>query len=127
MVFAVLWESWKAPEGEIIESCTILTTSSNKLIEPLHDRMPLILHPQEYDIWLNREISEPEKLKSLYKPYPAERIEMYPVSSLMNSPKNDCPELIKPSGRRCQKHGHGNFLITKMDRVYAPQKTGLPI
>ena len=49
MVFAGLWESWKSPEGEKIESCTILTTSSNKLIEPLHDRMPVILHPQEYD------------------------------------------------------------------------------
>jgi putative SOS response-associated peptidase YedK len=96
MVFAGLWEHWKSPEGEIIESCTILTTSSNKLIEPLHDRMPVILHPQEYDIWLDREILDPEKLKPLYKPYPPKRMEMYPVSPQVNSPKVDSPDLIRP-------------------------------
>jgi len=96
MVFAGLWESWKSPEGEGIESCTILTTSSNKLIESLHDRMPVILHPQEYDIWLDREMTDPEKLKPLYKSYPAERMEMYPVSPQVNSPKIDSPDLIKP-------------------------------
>ena len=96
MVFAGLWESWKSPEGEVIESCTILTTTSNKLIESLHDRMPVILHPQEYDIWLDREITDPEKLKPLYKPYPADNMEMYPVSALVNSPRNDTPDLIKP-------------------------------
>jgi putative SOS response-associated peptidase YedK len=96
MVFAGLWESWKSPEGEAIESCTILTTTSNKLIESLHDRMPVILHPQEYDIWLDREMTDPEKLNPLYKPYPSERMEMYPVSDLVNSPRNDNSDLIKP-------------------------------
>jgi putative SOS response-associated peptidase YedK len=96
MVFAGLWESWKSPDGEVIESCTILTTSSNKLIEPLHERMPVILHPQEYSLWLDRETTDPEKLKSLYKPYPAERMEMYPVSPQVNSPKIDSPDLINP-------------------------------
>jgi len=96
MVFAGLWESWKSPEGEVIGSCTILTTTSNKLIESLHDRMPVILHPQEYDVWLDREMTDPEKLNPLYKPYPAERMEMYPVSDLVNSPRNDTPDLIKP-------------------------------
>ena len=96
MVFAGLWESWKSPEGEAIESCTILTTTSNKLIESLHDRMPVILHPQEYDIWLDREMTDPEKLNPLYKPYPAERMEMYPVRDLVNSQRNDTPDLIKP-------------------------------
>jgi putative SOS response-associated peptidase YedK len=96
VVFAGLWESWKSSEGETIESCTILTTPSNKLIEPLHDRMPVILHPQEYDIWLDREISDHEKLKPLYKPYPAHNMEMYPVSPQVNSPRNDYPDLIIP-------------------------------
>jgi putative SOS response-associated peptidase YedK len=96
MVFAGLWESWKSPEGEAVESCTILTTSANKLIESLHDRMPVILHHQEYDVWLDREISDPEKLKPLYKPYPADNMEMYPVSPQVNSPRNDSAELIKP-------------------------------
>ena len=79
MIFAGLWESWKSPERETVESCTIVTTASNKLIESLHVRMPVILHPQEYDIWLDRVLSDPEKLKPLYKPYPAELMEMYPL------------------------------------------------
>jgi putative SOS response-associated peptidase YedK len=96
MAFAGLWEHWESPEGEIIESCTILTTSSNKLIESLHERMPVILHPEEYDLWLDRETTDPGKLKHLYQPYPADLMEMYPVSPLVNSPRNDSPDLIKP-------------------------------
>jgi putative SOS response-associated peptidase YedK len=97
MVFAGLWESWKSPEGGIIESCTILTTSSNKLIESLHDRMPVILHSQEFNVWLDREATNPENLMKLYQPYPADLMEMYPVSLLVNSPRNDTPDLIKPA------------------------------
>jgi putative SOS response-associated peptidase YedK len=100
MGFAGLWESWKSPEDEKVESCTILTTSSNKLIEPLHDRMPVILHPEEYNIWLDRDITDPEKLKPLYKPYPADNMEMYPVSPQVNSPKSDGPDLIMPVSER---------------------------
>jgi putative SOS response-associated peptidase YedK len=95
MVFAGLWESWKSPEKDIVESCTILTTVSNKLIVPLHDRMPVILHPQEYDAWLNREMNDPEQLKHFYQPYPSELMEMYPASPLVNSTKNEGPDLIK--------------------------------
>jgi putative SOS response-associated peptidase YedK len=96
MIFAGLWESWKSLEGEAFESCTILTTSSNKLIESLHDRMPVILHPQEYDIWLDREMTNPKKLNPLYKSYPADLMEMYPVSPQVNSPRNDSADCIKP-------------------------------
>ncbi|BEH09837.1 SOS response-associated peptidase [Geobacter sulfurreducens subsp. ethanolicus] len=69
MVFAGLWETWKSPEGENLESCAILTTTANKLIEPIHDRMPVILHPQEYDHWLDRDMTDPTRLQSLYQPY----------------------------------------------------------
>jgi putative SOS response-associated peptidase YedK len=96
MPFAGLWESWKTPEGEAVETCTILTTSSNKLIEPLHDRMPVILHPEEYQLWLDRETTDPNKLKSLFHPYPAGLMEIYPVSRLVNSPRNDTSDLIEP-------------------------------
>jgi len=58
--------------------------------------MPVILHSQEYDIWLDREMTDPEKLKHLYKSYPADLMEMYPVSPQVNSLRNDSPELIKP-------------------------------
>jgi putative SOS response-associated peptidase YedK len=58
--------------------------------------MPVILHPEEYDLWLDRETTDPGKLKHLYQPYPADLMEMYPVSPLVNSPRNDSPDLIKP-------------------------------
>lgn len=96
MVFAGIWEHWKSPEGENIETCSILTTASNKLIEPIHDRMPVILHPQEFDLWLDRDLTEHEKLKQLFQPYPADLMDMYQVSTMVNSPRNDSPELIKP-------------------------------
>ena len=96
MVFAGLWESWKSPKDGVIESCTILTTSSNKLIAPLHDRMPVVLHQQEFNAWLDREMNDPENLRRFYQPYPAELMEMYPVSNLVNSPITDSPELVLP-------------------------------
>jgi len=104
MVFAGLWESWKSPEKDVVESCTILTTTSNSLIAPLHERMPVILHPQEYNLWLDRETLDPEKLMQLYQPYPADLIEMWPVSQLVNSPKNDSPDLIKPFETKEDRH-----------------------
>lgn len=96
MVFAGLWESWKSPEKQVVESCTILTTSSNSLIAPLHERMPVILHPQEFNRWLDRETTDPEKLKSLYQSYPADLMDISEVSSAVNSPRNDSPDLILP-------------------------------
>ena len=54
--FAGLWERWQAPEDEVIESCTILTTDANDLTQPIHDRMPVILHPKDYDLWLDPDI-----------------------------------------------------------------------
>ena len=100
MIFAGLWESWKSPEGEVIESCTILTTASNELIESLHERMPVILHPQEYNIWLDREMTDPEKLKPLCRSYPPDLMEMYPVSPQVNSPRNDSADCILPVSER---------------------------
>ena len=98
MVFAGIWEKWKSPEGSSIESCSILTTHSNKLIKPMHGRQPVILHPEEVKLWLEKDIVEPEVLAHLYHPYPAERMEMYQVSMLVNSPKNDGPDLINRNG-----------------------------
>jgi putative SOS response-associated peptidase YedK len=95
MLFAGLWEHWKPEEGETIESCTILTTTTNELIQPLHDRMPVILDNKDKDLWLDPHVSDPEQLKSLFKPYPSEQMEIYPVSDIVNSPRNDTPECIK--------------------------------
>jgi putative SOS response-associated peptidase YedK len=98
MVFAGLWDHWKAPEGEVVESCTILTTASNTLLQPVHDRMPVILDPKDYGLWLNPSISEIESLKYLFEPCPSKLMEMYQVSDIVNSPKNDTPECIQPTG-----------------------------
>jgi len=101
MVFAGLWESWKAPDGASVESCTILTTAANSLIEPLHLRMPVILHPTNFAPWLDGNLTDPGKLKGLLQPYPAEGMEAWTVSTLANSVKNDHAGLIEPVAPAC--------------------------
>jgi len=96
MVFAGLWETWKSVEGEVVESCTILTTASIRLVAPLHDRMPVVLSVDEYRTWLDRTTTDPTGLKKLFQPYPADLMEMWPVSPMVNSVKNDGPELVVP-------------------------------
>ena len=96
MVFAGLWENWRGSDGEGVESCTILTTAANSLIEPLHARMPVILEPRDFALWLDRSLSEPGKLKRLCQPYPSDAMEGWTVSTLANSPKIDAPGLIEP-------------------------------
>ena len=96
MVFAGLWETWKSVEGEAMESCTILTTASNWLVEPLHDRMPVILHPDEYRTWLERHTTDPTSLKKMFQPYPADLMEMWAVSQKVNNVGNDSADLVLP-------------------------------
>ena len=68
MMFAGIWDHWKNHEGEVIESFSILTTGSNELIQPLHDRMPVILDPEDKDLWLDSKVSDPEQLKPFFNP-----------------------------------------------------------
>jgi putative SOS response-associated peptidase YedK len=98
MVFAGPWETWKSAEGTVIESCTILTIASNRLLAGLHDRMPVILSRDELAGWLDRNTTNPAGLAHLFQPYPADMMDMYPVSPLVNSPKNDSADLIMPVG-----------------------------
>jgi len=92
--FAGLWERWKSPEtDEIIESCTIITTDSNELVKRLHDRMPAIIPPKEYDAWLSP-ATKPEGLLHFLKPYPSSKMTAWPVSPLVNNPRNDGSECI---------------------------------
>jgi putative SOS response-associated peptidase YedK len=93
--FAGLWESWTSPDGSIVESCTIITTSANDLVRKIHDRMPVILQPQKYEAWLNEESPE-NSLQPLLVPYPASEMTAYRVSSEVNSPKNDIPACLQP-------------------------------
>jgi len=96
LAFAGIWDSWKTPEGEILETCAILTTTANSLMAPLHDRMPVLLHPTEFELWLDRSMNNPEKLQRLYQSYPAELLQEREVSSMVNNPTHDTPENITP-------------------------------
>lgn len=94
--FGGLWEMWQTAEDFIL-SCTIITTSPNELMAQIHNRMPLILPRDTYEQWLDPAERTPDQLNGLLKPYPAELMTAYPVSKLVNSPKNDSPVLIEPA------------------------------
>ena len=93
--FAGLWESW-AKEGQIIYSCTILTTQANELLKPLHERMPVILQARDYEQWLDPSLNEPAPLLPLLVPHPAEGWVGFAVNRAVNNAKNDSPECIQP-------------------------------
>jgi putative SOS response-associated peptidase YedK len=94
--FAGLWESWsKGGEGEV-RTCTILTTGANALVGEVHDRMPVILAHDAYDVWLDP-ASERDELTGLLAPYPEDEMESYPVSRFVNSPSNNDPRCIEPA------------------------------
>ena len=94
---AGLWDHWESPDGSSIKSCTIITTTPNELMESIHDRMPVILHPRDYAKWLNTAPQTPENLQPLIKPFPAEAMTAYSVSTLVNKVANDTPELVVPA------------------------------
>ncbi|MCA9077100.1 MAG: SOS response-associated peptidase [Planctomycetaceae bacterium] len=94
-VFAGLWEHWKK-EDPPIDSCTIITTSPNELMAPLHNRMPVILPPDSAETWLDPDIEGPELLTTLLQPYPEDTLEAYPVSTLVNSPKHESSDCVEP-------------------------------
>lgn len=96
MSLAGLWERWKSPEGEELETCTILTTAANSLVIRLHDRMPVLLHRAEFDIWLDRENDDVNRITELFQPYPSYQLEEYVVTRDVNSPRNDSPDCIIP-------------------------------
>jgi putative SOS response-associated peptidase YedK len=92
---AGLWENWKSPEGKSIFSCTVITTSPNNLVGDIHDRMPVILRPEDEKIWLDPSINDTDRLEKLMVPLDEDLMEVYEVSSLVNSPKNNSIELIQ--------------------------------
>src|SRR5262249_9809056 len=92
--FAGLWEHWTDPEGKPVHSCTIITTEPNELTSQVHNRMPVILDQADYGQWLDRD-ADPTELLSLLKPFPAEKMHLAPVSTLVNSPRNDRPECVQ--------------------------------
>jgi putative SOS response-associated peptidase YedK len=93
---AGLWERWSRPGGEAIESCTLLTTRANERICDLHDRMPVILEPESYDLWLDPTLRDAERLLPLLCPLPGERLAFHAVSRRVNDPRHDDPSCAAP-------------------------------
>src|SRR5205823_14277622 len=93
--FAGLWDRWRRGD-QVIESCTILTTDANERVAALHDRMPVILQPRDYDLWLDPAVQEIERLKPLLAPCPDDMLILHAVGADVNRPSIDGPECIAP-------------------------------
>jgi len=94
--FAGLWDRWQPNDGQPLETCTILTTAPNAVLQPIHDRMPVILPSDAYTVWLDPAMRDVDPVQALLTPYPAEKMMAYPVSTRVNSPANDLPECVAP-------------------------------
>ncbi|HXY43471.1 MAG TPA: SOS response-associated peptidase [Acidimicrobiales bacterium] len=121
LAFAGLWEAWKAPANRDPEaalagpgwhdhwllSCTIITTTANALVEPLHDRMPVILPPEDWAVWLDPGRLDPRELNALLRPPPDGLLCSYPVSPAVNNTRSEGPELVAPLPARSAGGGQG--------------------
>jgi putative SOS response-associated peptidase YedK len=93
---AGLWERWHGKDDETIESCTIIVTEANALVRDLHDRMPVIVAPEDYAAWLDPQNTDAEGLRKMLPPADSAPWTLVEVSRKVNSPKNDSPDLIEP-------------------------------
>ena len=96
---AGLWESWRdksVDDSETVETCTILTTDANAIMQPLHDRMPVILQQNSFDFWLDKDFSDVEQLEKLLVPFEPDELQTYPVDKMVNRPVNDSAQCIEP-------------------------------
>lgn len=89
---AGLYERWRSPDGEVLDTCTIITTAANALLRPVHDRMPMIVAPEDYTRWLDPANAD---IEDLIAPFPGERMTYYPISTRVNAVRNDGPTLIE--------------------------------
>lgn len=87
--FAGLWERWQSPAGDLVETCTILTTQPNALVAPIHTRMPVILRPEDYDLWLDPGVVDPNHVADCLRPFDSRLMKKYPVSTRVNRTEND--------------------------------------
>ena len=116
MAFAGLWETWRDPPGGVLRSCTIVTTEANEEIAPLHDRMPVILEERHWDRWLTERDLDPAILTPLLVPAAPGVVTLQPVSRLVNSVRNDGPELIAPADPdTLDDGGNGTVQLSLLD------------
>jgi putative SOS response-associated peptidase YedK len=95
--FAGLWEFWEGLDHSSLETCTLITTGPNELMAPIHNRMPVILSPDNYDRWLDPAVQQPEQLQPLLRPYPNDAMLAYPVGTHVNNPRNEDANCIAPA------------------------------
>jgi putative SOS response-associated peptidase YedK len=93
--FAGLWDEWRGPDGEPLQTCTILTTDANEEVQPVHARMPVILPPDDFGQWLDPQAA-PAAVKPLLRPYPG-AMKSYAVGRWVNNPKHDDPRCLEPT------------------------------
>ncbi len=95
LAFAGLWEVWQDPEGDPLYSCSIVTTGANKAMSKVHNRMPVIVQPDDWDEWLAPEKLRDKELKRLLSAAPEDLLVLDPISNRVNNPRNDGPELVE--------------------------------
>lgn len=93
--FAGLWEQWRDNSNDMIETCTILTTKPNSLVADVHDRMPVMLRGEDYDLWLDPGITDSKGVVDCLRPFDASSMKKYPVSARVNRPENDDQECAR--------------------------------
>jgi putative SOS response-associated peptidase YedK len=96
MAVAGLWDNWRSPQGEWVRSFTVVTTAANRFLSELHDRMPVILDPPDWPLWLGEVPGEPSELQGLLRPYREDGLVMWPVSRRVGNVKNNDPSLVEP-------------------------------
>jgi SOS response associated peptidase (SRAP)/Recombinase len=124
---AGIWENWKEPaSGEWIRTFAIITTDSNELVAEIHDRMPVILAPADYARWLGEELDP----RDLMRPFPADRMRMWPISTRVNKPENDDPSIVEPIEparmRRRRRTAHSPFWLGGASWIFAAKPFGRP-
>jgi putative SOS response-associated peptidase YedK len=95
MAMAGLWENWKDPEGNWLRTFTIVTGEPNELVAPIHNRMPVILRPENFALWLGEEPADPPALQAACEPFPADLMRAYQISTRVNSPRNDDAAILE--------------------------------
>lgn len=94
MTFAGLWDQWRRPDGTLLKSFAIITTTANELLAPLHDRMPVVLAPDRWPGWLGEKAAADGELKAMLKPYPGTAMAFWPVDRRIGNVRNDSADLF---------------------------------
>ena len=93
-----LWESWRAPNGDILRTCCLITTEPNEIMLPVHDRMPVIVSPDDYETWLT---GDPDNVQALVRPYQTDGMQAWAVSKRVSRASEEGADLIVPAGNEC--------------------------